>query len=85
MAYWTHLKYSFLSATIGFNNRKIPQNLTYLPIFVLRLQTFADIGKNHYFQTYELEQISAFMLAAGIPPCLDWLLERSLHFSQQYC
>ena len=42
------------------NIRKIPWNFRYLQIFGLRLQTFADIGKNQYFQTYEYAKIRSY-------------------------
>ena len=42
---------------IDVNIRKIPRNFTYLQIFDLCLQTFADIGKNQSFQTYEYANI----------------------------
>ena len=33
---------------------------TFLQIFDLRLQTFADIGKNQYFQTYKYANIRSY-------------------------
>ena len=38
---------------VGFAHAKYPRNFTYLQIFDLCLQTFADIGKNQYFQSYQ--------------------------------
>ena len=41
--------------------RKIPRNFTYLQIFDLRLQTFADIGKNQYIQAYKYVNIGSYL------------------------
>ena len=54
-------KINALLLLLYLNICKIPRNLTYLQIFDLRLQTFADIGKNQYFQYDKYANICSYL------------------------
>ena len=46
---------------LNLNICKIPWNFTYLQIFDLGLQIFADIGKNQYFQYDKYANIRSYL------------------------